>query len=135
MDYGFDHVHIICRDFAGMTAYFKRVFGAEEIYREDNFHGAPNAVMRLGSARFFLRGVRPEETPGAADPDAVMGLDHFSLAVDDVHAAAAELKGRGAEFIREPGASGMGGRTTAFIRGPEDIRIELSERAGDTYTG
>ncbi|MBT3350715.1 MAG: VOC family protein [Nitrospinaceae bacterium] len=133
MDYSFDHVHIICKDFDKMTAYFERVFGAEEVYREDNFHGAPNAVMKLGSARFFLRGVRPEETLGVAAPDAIMGLDHFSLAVDDVHAAAAELKERGAEFIREPGASGMGGRTTAFIRGPEDIRIELSERSGDTY--
>jgi hypothetical protein len=29
----------------------------------------------------------------------------------------------------------MGGRTTAFIRGPEDIRIELSERSGETYAG
>ena len=64
-----------------------------------------------------------------------MGLDHFSLAVDDVAAAAAELKECGAEFIRDPGASGMGGRITVFIRGPEDIRIELSERSGATYTG
>jgi len=55
MDYAFDHVHIICRDLGAMSAYFEKVFGAEEIYREDNFHGAPNAVMRLGSARFFLR--------------------------------------------------------------------------------
>ena len=46
---------------------------------------------------------------------------------------AAGLKARGADFIREPAASGMGGRTTAFIRGPEDIRIELSERSGETY--
>ncbi len=111
MDYAFDHVHIICRDLTAMALYFKEVFGAEEIYREDNFHGAPNAVMRLGSARFFLRGVRPGETPGSGAADSVMGLDHFSLAVDDVTAASAELKGRGAEFIREPGAVGMDGRT------------------------
>ena len=91
MDYSFDHVHIICKDFDKMTAYFERVFGAEEVYREDNFHGAPNAVMKLGSARFFLRGVRPEETLGVAAPDAIMGLDHFSLAVDDVHAAAVSV--------------------------------------------
>ncbi|MFP6869503.1 MAG: VOC family protein [Nitrospinota bacterium] len=135
MDYAFDHVHIICRDLGAMSAYFEKVFGAEEIYREDNFHGAPNAVMRLGSARFFLRGLRPGEAPGSSDSDSIMELDHFSLAVDDVAAAAAELKERGAEFIRDPGASGMGGRITAFFRGPEDIRIELSERSGATYTG
>ncbi len=135
VDYAFDHVHIICRDPDAMALYFKAVFGAEEIYREDNFNGALNSVIRLGSARFFLRGVRPGETPGPGTADSVMGLDHFSLAVDDVAAASAELKDRGAEFIRDPAPSGMGGRTTAFIRGPEDIRIELSERSGETYAG
>ena len=117
MDYSFDHVHIICKDFDKMTAYFERVFGAEEVYREDNFHGAPNAVMKLGSARFFLRGVRPEETLGVAAPDAIMGLDHFSLAVDDVHAAAAELKERGAEFIRA-GSQRHGRAHDGFYQGP-----------------
>jgi catechol 2,3-dioxygenase-like lactoylglutathione lyase family enzyme len=135
MDYGIDHVHIISWDLPGMVKFFRNVFGAEEAFRDDNFHGAPNVVLRLGSAQFFIRGVRPGETPGPADPDAVMGLDHFSLAVDDVAAAAVNLKSRGAEFIREPGPVGMGGRTTAFIRGPEDIRIELSERSGATYSG
>ena len=45
------------------------------------------------------------------------------------------MKEAGADFIRDPSPSGMGGRTTAYIRGPEDVRIELSERAGETYGG
>ncbi len=133
MTYTFDHVHIICGDLSGMEDYFTKVFEGEVVYRDDNFHGAPNVVMRIGGATLFLRGVRPGETPGEANPDSVMGVDHFSLAVDDAAGAAAGLKARGADFIREPGASGMGGRTTAFIRGPENIRIELSERSGETY--
>ena len=64
-----------------------------------------------------------------------MGLDHFSFAVDDIHGLAAQMKAAGADFIRDPSPSGMGGRTTAYIRGPEDVRIELSERAGETYGG
>ncbi len=103
------------------------------VYRDDNFNWAPNVVMQIGGATLFLRGVRPGETPGGGDADSVMGVDHFSLAVDDAKKTAAGLKARGADFIREPGASGMGGRTTAFIRGPENIRIELSERSGETY--
>lgn len=133
MDYTFDHVHIICQDLPAMAAYFENVLGAKEVFRDDNFHGAPNAVMRLGEAKFFLRGLRPGERPGPNEPDSVMGLDHFSLAVDDAKETSALLKSRGAEFIREPAPSGMGGRTTAYIRGPENIRIELSERAGETY--
>ena len=64
-----------------------------------------------------------------------MGLDDFSFAADDVHGLAGRLKAAGADFIREPGPSGMGGRTTAYIRGPEGVRIEISERAGETCGG
>ena len=53
----------------------------------------------------------------------------------DIHGLAAQMKEAGADFIRDPSPSGMGGRTTAYIRGPEDVRIELSERAGETYGG
>ncbi len=133
MTYTFDHVHIICEDLSKVEKYFTEVFEGEAVFRDDNFHGAPNVVMRVGGATLFLRGLRPGEKPAPSDPDLIMGLDHFSFAVDDVAKTAAEVKARGAEFIREPGASGMGGRTTAFIRGPENIRIELSERSGETY--
>ncbi len=135
MRLSFDHAHLICKDLEAMVAYFEKMFGGAVVYREENFHGAPNAVVRVGEARLFLRGVRPGESIGENHPDAVMGLDHFSFAVDDVHALSAELKEAGAEFIREPAPAGMGGRTTAFVRGPEGVRIELSERAGATYDG
>ena len=133
MGLSFDHVHVICEDIERMVAWFERVFGGEVVYREANFHGAPNAVVRVGEARLFLRGVRPGEAIGENHSEAVMGLDHFSFAVDDVHAQTERMKAAGAECIREPGPSGMGGRTTAYIRGPEGIRVELSERAGETY--
>lgn len=135
MSLSFDHVHVICEDIERMVAWFASVFGGEVIHREANFHGAPNAVVRVGEARLFLRGVRPGEAIGKNHPEAVMGLDHFSFAVDDVHAQTARMKAAGAELIREPGPSGMGGRTTAYIRGPEGIRVELSERAGETCDG
>lgn len=133
MDCTFDHVHIICEDLPVVEKYFAEVFEAEEVFRDDDFHGAPNVVLQVGGATLFLRGLRPGEEPGEADPDLIMGLDHFSFAVDDVKKTAAKLKARGADFIRDPGTSGMGGRATAFIRGPENIRIELSERSGATY--
>ena len=135
MGLSFDHVHIICKDFGKMVAFFEDIFGGEVIYQEENFHGAPNAVVRVGEARLFLRGVRPGEPIGENHPEAVMGLDHFSFAVDDIQGLAAQMKEAGADFIRDPSPSGMGGRTTAYIRGPEDVRVELSERAGETYGG
>ncbi|MEE9274862.1 MAG: VOC family protein, partial [bacterium] len=62
----------------------------------------------------------------------VEGLDHFGLAVEDVEAAAAWLEARGAEFSLPPSRSGLGGRAIAFVRGPENVRIELCERRDES---
>lgn len=128
MKFAFDHVHLVCKDMQAMTEYFQRVFGAELERLDEDFHGAPNAILNLGGARMFVRGIRPGEKPGPSHPELIMGIDHFSFAMPDVAATVAWLKERGAEVLREPNAQGIGGRVTAFIRGPEDLRIELSER-------
>jgi hypothetical protein len=47
--------------------------------------------------------------------------------VDNLQETAAELKRRGAEFVSEP-RTVRPGLKIAFIRGPENIRIELLER-------
>ncbi len=128
MKLSFDHVHIICDDVEKMKDYFVNIFDAALEFLDKNFHGAPNAIVRVGDAKLFLRGVRPTEIPGPNHPESVMGVDHFSFSVEDVTELSKTLKGKGAEFIRDPAPVGMGGRVTAFIRGPEDIRIELSEK-------
>ena len=56
-----------------------------------------------------------------------MGLDHFGLRVDDMDAAVAELKRRGAHFSVEPRTIRPGVRI-AFVQAPDNVRIELLER-------
>jgi len=128
MDFQLDHAHFVCRDVRAMAGYFERVFGAEILRFQEDLKGAPNAMLRLGSMNLFVRGVRPGEKPDARAPGLVEGLDHLGFQVEDVAAAAAWLRGRGAEFAVEPQRTGIGGRMIAFLRGPENIRIELCER-------
>jgi catechol 2,3-dioxygenase-like lactoylglutathione lyase family enzyme len=128
MDFSFDHVHLICKDVRGMAEYFERVFGGERILDDPDFHGAPNIVVRVGAAKIFCRGVRPGEKPGPSSGGSIMGLDHFSFTVEDTKEAAEFVRARGARFIREPGPSGLGGRWTAYIQAPEEVRVELSQR-------
>ena len=118
MGLSFDHAHIICKDLGKMVAFFEDIFSGEVIYQEENFHGAPNAVVRVGEGRLFLRGVRPGESIGENHPEAVMGLDHFSFAVDDIHGLAAQMKEAGADFIRDPSPSGMGAERRPTSGGP-----------------
>ena len=125
MDFQFDHVHIVCRDVGEMTEFFERVFGAERISYNEDFKGAPSAVIRLGKMRVFVRGLRGDEAPDAVAPVRVQGLDHFGIGVEDVEEAAKWLKARGAEFSLEPTPRGMGGRMIAYVLGPENIDIEI----------
>jgi catechol 2,3-dioxygenase-like lactoylglutathione lyase family enzyme len=125
MEFGFDHVHIVCGDPEEMTQFFERVFGADRISYNPDFKGAPSASLQLGDMRIFVRGLRGDEKPDAVAPVRVQGLDHFGIGVADVEKAAEWLRARGAEFSVEPTPRGMGGRMISYVRGPENIDIEI----------
>lgn len=125
MDFDFDHVHLVCGDVDAMVNYFERIFDAKRVSYNPDFKGTASAVVGLGSMRVLVRGIRPGEKPDAVAPVRVQGLDHFGLVVGDVEKACAWLKDRGAEFSVEPTLGGMGGRMIAFVRGPENIEIEI----------
>lgn len=125
MEFQFDHVHLVCGDAEEMLSFFERVFGAERISYNTDFKGAPSGVLKVGSMRIFVRGLRGDEKPDAVAPTRVQGLDHFGIGVADVEAAAEWLKARGAEFSVEPYTGGMGGRMIAYVKGPENVDIEI----------
>ncbi len=55
MEFGFDHVHIVCGDPEEMTQFFERVFGADRISYDPDFKGAPSASLQLGDMHIFVR--------------------------------------------------------------------------------
>jgi lactoylglutathione lyase len=124
MEFQFDHVHMVAKDVDGMIDYFERIFGAKCVDRGES-KGAPAATVQLGNMRVLVRGIRPGESPDAVSPDRVQGLDHFGVSVADVEAAAKFLKARGAVFTVEPNRPRPNGRMIAFIRGPDNIDIEI----------
>lgn len=125
MDFDFDHVHLVSGDVDAMVDYFERVFGASRLSYKPDFRGGPFAFVGLGSMRVGIRGLRPGETPDAVAPVRVQGLDHFGVVVDDLEKVAEQLRDRGAEFSVEPMAIEGSGRMIAFVRGPENIEIEI----------
>ncbi|HEY1236728.1 MAG TPA: VOC family protein [Solirubrobacterales bacterium] len=55
---------------------------------------------------------------------------HVALAVDDLDAVLAELKGQGIEPERPPYTVHDGGSRLCFVRDPDDYRVELLETGG-----
>jgi catechol 2,3-dioxygenase-like lactoylglutathione lyase family enzyme len=105
--------------------YFRTKFDAKVI--ETIQDGKPRIDVDLNGLSIFLFRAAPEDNlPGCA-AGRYRGLDHFGLRVDDLDAACAELKRRGGQFTLEPNTI-RPGLKIAFVRGPENIRIELLQR-------
>ena len=58
------------------------------------------------------------------------GFGHIALGVNDVYAACADLRAKGARVVREPGPMKHGGSEIAFIEDPDGYRIELIQLRG-----
>ncbi len=124
--YHFDHVHILTRDPRSVAQYFQKMFDAT-IIETPQEGGKTRLDVDLNGLRIFIFPVGPNENLPASPPGRYLGLDHFGLRVDNLDEAAAELKRRGVEFVVEPYQL-KPGLKISFIRGPENVWIELLER-------
>jgi lactoylglutathione lyase len=121
--FGFDHIHLRSPDPEATAQWYERMLGAEVI--RSTQEGKARIDLRLGGQSIFIA----QSDAGVAAPPSspYQGLDHFGLIVQGLDAAAAELKAKGVQFTLEPKQARPGVRI-AFIRGPENVSIELLER-------
>lgn len=119
----FEHIHLRSPDPEETAAWFGRMFGAEVI--RSTVAGVPRVDVKLGGMEIFIAPAAPEVAAAPGHPH--QGLDHFGLRVTDLDAAVADLKAKGAHFTMEPNQLRPGLRI-AFLRGPQDISIELLQR-------
>ena len=69
----------------------------------------------------------PPSPSGSPPPPPFRGLEHLGLRVDDLDAAAAALKAKGAVFTLEPKEVRPGVRI-AFVQAPDGAQVELLQR-------
>ena len=125
--YSFDHIHLRTRDPKGMAEYFHDMFDAKVI---DSIlsDGRHRIDLDMDGLILFIAAVSPDADVAASPPESHLGLDHFGFRVDNVDETIAELKRRGADIAQEPRTNRPGVRI-AFVRAPDDVRIELLERS------
>ncbi len=124
--YSYDHIHLRTRDPQAMAAYFNQMFDAK-VLESVQSDGRPRVDLDLDGLIIFIAPVAADADIAAGPRDPYLGLDHFGLRVDSVDDTVAELKRRGAEIVDEPHTIRPGVRI-AFVRAPEDMRIELLQR-------
>jgi catechol 2,3-dioxygenase-like lactoylglutathione lyase family enzyme len=124
-EFRWDHLHLRSPDPEAMAQYYVKVFGATSVNAVET-GGAVRVIVSLAGMNLFIEQVTPD-TPAPPQPPH-LGLEHIGLAITNIDAVCAELKVRGAEFAVEP-HSPQPGLRIAFVRAPENVRIELLERS------
>jgi lactoylglutathione lyase len=124
--YSYDHIHLRSRDPMLTAQYYHTMFDAK-IVESVQSDGQPRTDLDLNGLTIFIARVPADADIPSAPADPYLGLDHFGLRVDNLDAAVTELKQRGAEFFMEPRTIRPGVKI-AFVRAPDDVRIELLER-------
>ncbi len=118
-----NHLHIICNDLENMKRFWTAGIGAA--FKEDrSFAGAAGAVLQLGELQINLR--VPKSSELEIEPNtASLGYDHLGLEVDDIDSACFHLAAYGCSI--ELGPNELNDRKIVFLKGPENITLELIE--------
>ncbi len=139
-----EHVGVVVDDLRAATEFFielglvlegeaavegrwvDRVVGLEGVRADIAMLATPDGNGRLELTKFHSppmqggNGFAPANTPG---------IRHISFAVDDIDAAVAGLRERGAELVGEVERYKDQYRL-CYVRGPEGIIVELAEKIG-----
>ena len=124
--YRYDHMHLRSRDVKKTAEYYHEMFDAK-IVESVQSDGRPRTDLDLNGLTIFIAAVPSDAATPPAPTEPYVGLDHFGLRVEDMDETVAELKRRGASFMMEPRTIRPGVRI-AFVRAPDNVRIELLER-------
>ena len=129
--YRYDHVHLRSPDPEAAARFFETMFGAEVVrgtYAAGTFYpGQPRVYVRLGGQTVLIAPPHHDEPTGAEPRFPYFGLEHIGLTVDDIDAAVADLRAKGADIAVGPMEYSTGTRL-AFIRGPEGVMVEIVQR-------
>ena len=139
-----EHVGIVVDDLAAATAFFvelglklsgeasvegelvDRVVGLEGVRSEVVMLDTPDGHGRLELSKFHAPSGRGGDRHAPANTP---GIRHVTFEVDDIDAAVAGLRARGAELVGEVERYEDRYRL-CYVRGPEGIIVELAQRTG-----
>ena len=124
--YRYDHMHLRSRDVKKTAEYYQQMFDAR-IVESIQSDGKPRTDLDLNGLTIFIAPVPLDAAVPPAPTEPYVGLDHFGLRVENMDEAVGELRRRGADFTMEPRTIRPGVKI-AFVRAPDNVRIELLER-------
>lgn len=142
MAYRINHIHLKAPDPRKTADWYVRAFGFTIASDEIRVFG--DRFIRCqspdGGVAVNISGARTGERLGPGDAGVHHGLEHFGFDSTDIDADIARFRGLGAEVLEGP-IDVPGGTRIAFLRAPDDTRVELVQRraisggSGDAHAG
>ena len=128
MAFRINHIHLKAPDPRKTAEWYVTAFGFKIVNDETRVFG--DRFVRCTSEDGFavnISGARTNEKIGLGDANAHYGLEHFGFDSEDIEADITRLKGLGATLLEGPIQNPNGPRI-AFLKAPDDVRVELVER-------
>jgi catechol 2,3-dioxygenase-like lactoylglutathione lyase family enzyme len=129
MGYRINHIHLKAPDPRKTAEWYEKAFAFKIVSDETRVFG--DRFVRCqsddGGLMVNISGARTGERLGPGDANAHHGLEHFGFDSDDIEGDIARLQGLGARLLEGPTQVPNGPRI-AFLRAPDDVRVELVER-------
>ena len=126
-----DHIGIAVKDLAAAVAFYRDALGLEiEAPEEVASQQVRAHFVPVGESKLELLEATAPESPIARYVDKRgPGLHHITLRVEDIHAAVAHLKARGARLIDQEPRPGAEGSLIAFVHpaAAHGVLVELKQ--------
>ena len=127
MPYEFNHVHLKAPEPRKTAEWYAEAFDFTIVSDIVRPYGDQFVVTKTpDGVTVNISGARTGEAMGDGDANVHWGLEHIGITIDDLDAELERLTAMGAE-VKEGPIDVPNGPKIAFIRGPDDTRIELLE--------
>ena len=132
MAFRINHIHLKAPDPRKTADWYVRAFNFKILSDETRVFGDRfvRCMSEDGGMAVNISGARTGETLGAGDANPHHGLEHFGFDSRALEADIKRLEGLGASLMEGPIQVPNGPRI-AFMRAPDDTRIELIEPRGN----
>jgi len=136
MAYRINHIHLKAPDPRKTAEWYTRAFNFKIVGDETRVFGDRfiRCTSEDGALAVNISGARTGETLGSGDASAHHGLEHFGFDSENLEADITRLEGLGARLLEGPIQNPNGPRI-AFLRAPDDVRVELVERKKAAIAG
>ena len=129
MAFRINHIHLKAPDPRKTAEWYTQAVAFKIVSDETRVFGDRfiRCVSEDGAMAVNISGARTNERLGPGDASAHHGLEHFGFDSEHLETDIARLESLGARLLEGPIQNPNGPRI-AFLRAPDDVRVELVER-------